>query len=52
MIKQFTATREMILSEQARRQSIWQQWHESDLSVIEYFNIQIDEKAKSCWKSK
>ena len=45
-------THEQKLIEDAKRQLLWQQWRESGLSVIEYFNVKVDEKARSCWNLK
>ena len=40
----------LIIEEDRKRCIAWQLWYESGLTCFEFFNVQIDEDSKSCWK--
>ena len=41
----------LIIEEDRKRCIAWQLWYESGLSCFEYFNVKINEQARSCWNN-
>ena len=44
-------THEQQFIECAKRLELYKKWFQSGLSVIEYFNVEVEEKARSCWNN-